>query len=150
MIFGDYWMEDFFGSRNKNRAATRQNQQNDCAPSEDSDEPGRPPSLIRVFAVRMMKAWTLSCPLSAERRLWSDWAEAKADLSLRWVHSHFVGFVMSRLKICREYWSESSRRDDMSPVTRKPVFGVCDQVRSNQPVQVQRLEIKSWNFGYSK
>ena len=35
-------------------AATWQNQQNECAPSEDSDQPGRPPSLIRVFAVRSM------------------------------------------------------------------------------------------------
>ena len=63
------------------------------APSEDSDQPGHPPSLIRVFAVRMTKA----CPLSAQRRLWSDWADAQADLSLRLAHSHFVGFVMSRL-----------------------------------------------------
>ena len=31
---------------------------------------------------------------------WSDWADAQADLSLRWVHTHFVGFVMSRLKFC--------------------------------------------------
>ena len=51
-------------------------------------------SLIRVFAVHMKKAWVLSYPLSAQRRLWSDWADAQADLSLRWVHSHFVGFVM--------------------------------------------------------
>ena len=35
-------------------AATWQNQQSDCAPSEDSDQPGHPPSLIRVFAVRWM------------------------------------------------------------------------------------------------
>ena len=35
--------------------------------------------------------------LSAERRLWSDWADAQADLSLRWAHSHFVGSVMRRL-----------------------------------------------------
>ena len=35
-------------------AATWQNQQNECAPSEDSDQPGHPPSLIRVFAVRLM------------------------------------------------------------------------------------------------
>ena len=35
-------------------AATWQNQQSDCAPSEDSDQPGHPPSLIRVFAVRSM------------------------------------------------------------------------------------------------
>ena len=33
-------------------AASWQNQQNDCAPSQDSDQPGHPPSLIRVFAVR--------------------------------------------------------------------------------------------------
>ena len=65
-----------------------------CAPSEDSDQPGHPPSLIRVFAVRMKKAWVLSDPLSAQRRLWSDWADARTDLSLRWAHSHFVGFVM--------------------------------------------------------
>ena len=36
--------------------ASWQNQQNDCAPSEDSDHPGHPPSLISVFAVRMTKA----------------------------------------------------------------------------------------------
>ena len=53
-------------------AATWQNQQNGCAPSEDSDQPGHSPSLIRVFAVRMKKAWVLSYPLSAQRRLWSE------------------------------------------------------------------------------
>ena len=26
--------------------------------------------------------------------------DAQADLSLRWAHTHFVGFVMSRLKLC--------------------------------------------------
>ena len=35
-------------------AASWQNQQNDCVPSEDSDQPVHPPSLIRVFAVRSM------------------------------------------------------------------------------------------------
>ena len=77
-------------------AATWQNQQCGCAPSEDSDQPGHPPSLIRVFAVRMKKAWVLSYLLSVQRRLWSDWADAQVDLSLRWAHTHFVGFVMSR------------------------------------------------------
>ena len=46
----------------------------------------------------MKKAWVLSYTLSAQGRLWSDWADAQAYLSFRWVHSHFVGFVMSRLK----------------------------------------------------
>ena len=80
-----------------------------CVPSEASDQPGHRPSLVRVFAVRMKKAWVLSYPLSAQRRLWSDWAyaqadlslrlDAQADLSLRWAHSYFAGFVMRWLKL---------------------------------------------------
>ena len=62
-------------------AASWQNQQNDCAPSEDSDQPGHSPSLIRVFPVRMKKAWVLSYPLISQQRLWSDcgcpgWSES--------------------------------------------------------------------------
>ena len=79
-------------------AATWQNQQSECAPSEDSDQPGHPPSLIRVFSICMNKHWFLSYPLSPQRRLWSDWADAQADLSLCWAHSQFVGFVMLWLK----------------------------------------------------
>ena len=45
-----------------------QNQQMTCAPSKDSDQPRHLPSLIRVFAVRMKKAWVLSYPLSTQRR----------------------------------------------------------------------------------
>ena len=89
---------EFFEKRRENIwAALCQNQQNDCAPSEDSDQSGHPPWLIRVIAVRMKKAWTLSYPLSVQRGLWSDWADAQADLSLRWAHIHFVCFVMRRL-----------------------------------------------------
>ena len=44
-------------------AATWQNKQNGCASSEDSDQSGHPASLIRVFAIRMKKAWVLSYPL---------------------------------------------------------------------------------------
>ena len=35
-------------------AATWQNQQSVCVPIEDLDQPGHPPSLIRVFAVHLM------------------------------------------------------------------------------------------------
>ena len=78
--------------------------------------PWHPPSLIRVirpvwsvFAVRKKKTWALSYPLSAQRKLWSDWANAQVDLSLRiclcWSFfagrtRHFVGLVMRRL-MCR-------------------------------------------------
>ena len=61
--------------------------------------------LIRVFAVCMNKAWVLSYPLSAQRRLWSDWADAQTDQSLRLAPSHFVGFIMRRL-IC--VWLDTS------------------------------------------
>ena len=40
---------------------------NECAPIEDSDQPGLPPSLIRVFADRMKKDWVLS----------SHWADSE-------------------------------------------------------------------------
>ena len=49
----------------KSWAASWRNQQSACAPSEDSDQPGHPPNLIRVFVVRMKKAWILRYPLSA-------------------------------------------------------------------------------------
>ena len=52
-------------------------------------------SLIRIFAVRS---------LGRQQRLWSEWVDAQADLSLRWAHSYFVGFVMFRLILVRDVW----------------------------------------------
>ena len=72
------------------------------AHSEDSDQPGHPPSLIRVSAIRMKKVWVFSYPLSALRRLWTDWADTQADLSLCWAHSPFVGFVTRKQRSWRE------------------------------------------------
>ena len=72
-----------------------------CAPSEDSDQPGQPPSLIRVFAVRMKKLWVLIYPLSAQRRLLISlggcpgWSESSLG-----AHS-FCWFVMSWLILLR-------------------------------------------------
>ena len=58
----------------------RQIQQNECVSIEDSDQPGHPPSLIRVFTVHMKKPCVLSYPLSAQQRLWSDWVDAKMSV----------------------------------------------------------------------
>ena len=68
-----------------------------CAPSEDSDQPGHPPSLIRVFAVRMKKAWV------------PGWSESSLGTQ------PFCWF-------CHE-------AAQMSYVTRKSVFGVCNPIR---------------------
>ena len=75
------------GSNNQIWAATWQNQQNDCAPSEDSDQPGHPPSLIRVFAVHWMGSQRPKVSSCGQRRLWSDWADAQADESSLGAHS---------------------------------------------------------------
>ena len=40
------------------------------------------PSLIWVFTVGMKKAWAFSFPLKAQRRLWSDWADAGCIVTL--------------------------------------------------------------------
>ena len=62
-----------------------------CAPSEDSDQRGHPPSLI---SLRCPHEETLGPQLPNERlrRLWSDWADAQAGLSLRWAHRSFCWF----------------------------------------------------------
>ena len=88
---------------------------NECAPSEDSDQPEHPPSLIRVFAVHLMDSYGLKLSSCGQRRLWSDWADPQADLSLRYAHIHIVGFVMSQL-----IWALS---------WEKVSSGVSDQVR---------------------
>ena len=69
-----------------------------------TDQTGYLPSLIRVFAVHMMKeARVISYPLSAQGRLWSDLANARADLSLRWAHRSFCWFCHEATR-----WSRGS------------------------------------------
>ena len=67
-----------------------------------TDQPGHPPSLIRVFAVRLKQQFSLSAwgllflvlcyQLSAQRRHWSNLAYAQADLILRWAQRTFCWF----------------------------------------------------------
>ena len=54
-----------------------------------------------VWSVSSLAAWRKLGSLAThwvQSKDWSDWADAQADLSLRCAHSHFVGFVMRRLK----------------------------------------------------
>ena len=128
-----------------------------CAPSEVSDQPGHPPSLFRVFAVCMKKAWILSYPLSAQRRLWSDWANAQADLSLRlwsdwanaqadlslrWAHSTVILLVLS--------WGSSTvsliRVYTVYPdlcVWKLTIITVCEVFHHTCPLECQILQ---WNY----
>ena len=56
-------------SRNKIWATSWQKKQNDCVPGLDSDQPGHPPSLIRVFAVRSMGSKGPKLSSCGQRRL---------------------------------------------------------------------------------
>ena len=49
-------------------AAPWQTKKMACAPSEDSDQPGHPPSLIRVFAVRMENTWILNLSIGCSAK----------------------------------------------------------------------------------
>ena len=87
-------------------AVTWQNKQSECAPSEDSDQPGYPPSLIRVF----LSAWRKLGSLATQWAHSEDsdrTGDAQADLSLCWAHTPFVGFLMSWLR-CRWNGKQSS------------------------------------------
>ena len=81
-----------------------------CASSEDSDQPGHPPSLIRVFAVCMKEPWVLHYPLSTHRRLirlggCPGWSESSLG-----AHS-FCWFchVMAQLYMCLHVFSSLTR-----------------------------------------
>ena len=98
-----------------------------CAPSEDLEQLRHPPSLIRVFAVRMKKAWALirvftvrmkkawalSYPFSTH---WSDWADAQPHLSYRWAHMPFCWFCHALVQMesiplkwfCKQRWNANA------------------------------------------
>ena len=63
-----------------------------CAPSEDSDQPGHPPS-----------QWVAEDPvfLHADSEDRSDWADVQADLSLRWAQRSFCCFGRTAVHLKR-------------------------------------------------
>ena len=87
----------------------------------NSDQPGHPPSLIRVFAVRSIGSSGPKLSPWGQRRLWSDWADAQADLSLRWAQISFWWFcyeaahlnttVMIQSFLDRQIWTISVHQD---------------------------------------
>ena len=72
-------------------------------------------------AVLMKKPRVLSYPLSAQLRLWSDWADAQADLSLRWAPISFCWFCHEAAQLSHITLTITSmqdfRRSDAWPST---------------------------------
>ena len=79
----------------------------------------------------MRPVWSESS-LSAWRKLGSlatYWVDVQADLSLRWAHMPFCWFCHEMAQIFNGNYCTGTHHSDMSHVTRKPVFGVFNQVR---------------------
>ena len=77
-----------------------------CSPSEDPDQPGHPTSQIKVFAVRLKKAWVLSYPLSAQWRLirlggCPGWSESSLGIQ------SFCWFCHAAAQICSSAYHEN-------------------------------------------
>ena len=73
---------------------------------------------------------------------WSDWADAQADLSLRWAHSHFVVFfhVVAHVMIILSLMNKAGARY----VSQIRLVFMRSQVRSSGPAP-SFVEIWSWN-----
>ena len=99
-------------------AATWQNQQNECAPSEDSDQSEHPPSLIRVLAVHMKKAWVLSYPLIAQRRLRLIWVSLGTQ-SLCWFCHVAAQIFLALLRGCACVFKGSQIMESYGPFSCK-------------------------------
>ena len=88
------WPED----KNENWiwATEWQSQQNSVRPAKTQISLGIRPSWSETS---LCAEWVAKDPsfLHADSEDWSDWADAQADLSLLWAHTHFVGFVMRQL-----------------------------------------------------
>ena len=96
-------------------------------------------SSFELFNLSSLSAWKKLESLTthwAHSEDWSDWADAQADLSLRWAHSHFVGFVVRRLtfEVTREAgnWKLKSGGDRIN----SPLNGICWK---SMPISVKLL-----------
>ena len=61
-----------------------------------------PPSLIRVFVGHSLGSQGPNTSSCGQRRLWSDLADAQADLSLRWKHMPYCWFCHDVAQISAE------------------------------------------------
>ena len=116
-------------------AATWQNQQSDCAPSKDSDQPGHPRSLIRVFTVCMKKAWVLS---TAKTLIRLDgcpgWSESSLGAHLFCWFCHVVAQIPVRLREAVSAYSFCSSWSSDKTSQHESVICKCRPLRASDGV----------------
>ena len=87
-----------------------------CAHNEDSDERAPPHMMIRVYADCLKTLWIIGYPNNALKRLFSDCANAQADLSLRWAYMNCC-----RKWCARTHLSSNTECPDCTAQKRKQV-----------------------------
>ena len=95
-----------------------------CATSEDSDQPARPRSLIRVFADRMCLLQPPGYPKRDKQEPLPYWVDVQVDLSLCWSHTSYCKFchaLAQTLLISLHYHMRCN--------TKNIPTGMCDQQR---------------------
>ena len=117
-----------------------------CAPSEDSDQPGHSPSLIRVFTGCLKKLWVLSYPLSAQRRLirlggCPGWSESSLG-------AHVILLVLSCAGsiLCFQSGhdkSKASRSLDTKPTSKVRKTAKSAESKNRKPVRPHTPENQS-------
>ena len=115
-----------------------------CAPSKDSNQPGHPSSLIRVFAVRMKKAWVLSYPLSTQRRL-DQTGRMPRLICLRWAHIPFCWFChkAALMRMSRQYHNQIN-------IILMVLRGIVDKHGTNIQINHQLTEQRLNSFVQNK
>ena len=73
-------------------ATSWHNQQTDLCAQRILRSARHQPTLTRAFAVRFMGSSGPKLPSCGQRRHWSDWADAQADLSIHWAHMSVCWF----------------------------------------------------------
>ena len=63
-----------------------------CVTRKDSDQPVHPLIRARAIVYRSLNSLKAVEGICNQRRLWSDCADAQADLSLRWSHKSYCRF----------------------------------------------------------
>ena len=69
-----------------------------CAPSEDSDQPAHPRSLIRIFNGSYIGSQESKVSSGAKVRLWADCSDVQTGLKLRCTHIPTYTYLLANLK----------------------------------------------------
>ena len=117
-------------------AATWQNQQNECAPIEDSDQHGHPPSLIRVFAVRSVDIYGPNLSSCRQRRLGGcrGWSESSLGAqSFCWFcHVAAQIYVQHCFNECWTHWQNVLAFDNLQKVDKCSASAINDKILKNR------------------